>query len=107
MQGLRRSNALIGFALAFSLLACVTPKGIDTASRIRECRVLDEKVTNDGAAAAFAAVLSGGSGLAAALPEKDAARNLAGLVSITTGGLSALTHYLSARNTDRFSARGC
>jgi hypothetical protein len=76
-------------------------------ARVEECRTLDRKVTHYGSLSSIGSFLSGGTGLAAALPDDKGSRVTAGIISLASGVFSAWANYLSGRNVDRFAARNC
>lgn len=102
--------------LAFSSLifeACIGAgqinfqSSIDMQTRVTECRVLDAKVTDYGSQGAAGGILSGGAGLAAALPDNAKARRWVGALSLVSGIYGAVTAFLATRNAERFSSRSC
>jgi len=111
MQLPPRTNQQGLIATAILLTGCAAlghyNGGITIPERVEECRVLDRKVTFFGSLSSIGSFLSGGTGLASALPTDKGSRVAVGVVSLVSGVFSAVTGYLSGRNVDRFAARNC
>ena len=80
-------------------------RGITPVERLKECRLLDRKVTEAGQLNAVGTFLAGGAGLAAGVTNGDS--EIYGITSGLFGLFAAWSAWAAGRHNSRYEARQC
>jgi hypothetical protein len=98
---------LIALPLSGCVIAMLKPydEGISPQERLKECRLLDRKVTEAGQLNAVGVFLAGGAGLAAGVTDDNS--ELLGIVSGLFGLFAAWAGWANTRHSERFDDRHC
>ena len=80
-------------------------RGITPVERLKECRLLDRKVTEAGQLNAVGTFLAGGAGLAAGVTDGDS--EIYGITSGVFGLFAAWAAWAASRHNGRYDARNC